>query len=104
MRKKSLLAVSVCTAALAGASASAAFAGEFTGNGTDKGVNGNSPCSFSGQEDLQYLPGGSKGDPAHSQNWGHTKQDFGLTGGANYVVGWVVSPFGCNARDFGMKP
>jgi hypothetical protein len=31
-----------------------AFAGEITGNGKLKTVNGSSPCAFSGQEDLQW--------------------------------------------------
>src|SRR5262249_56533817 len=73
---------------------SAAFAGEITGNGKLKTVHGNSPCAYSGQEDLQwYTDNGDgtlrtdpmKGDPAHSQNWGHVKQAGDLTGGANSV-------------------
>jgi hypothetical protein len=82
-------------------SASAGFAGEVQGNGTYKGVKGNSPCSFSGQEDLQYVDGGSKGDPAHSQNWGHVKQALGLTGGANETVVFGELT-GCNGKEFGM--
>ena len=57
MRKKSLLAVAVCTAALAGASASAALAGEvkgppgtFTPN-TAATSHANSICVFSGLND-----------------------------------------------------
>ena len=59
---------------------SAAFAGEITGNGQLKTVHGNSPCAFSGQEDLQWyttdddttpVANPIKGVPAHSQNWGH---------------------------------
>lgn len=100
MHRKSLLAVALCTAALVGASATAAFAGEVTGNGTYKGVKGNSPCSFSGQEDLQYVGEGSKGDPAHSQNFGHEKQrDPLITGGANFVQSW---DWGCNGHDYGL--
>jgi hypothetical protein len=69
MRKKSLLAVAVCTAALAGASASAAFAGEIKGppgtpstettppipgalDPTAVREHANSICSFSGLNDL----------------------------------------------------
>jgi hypothetical protein len=67
MRKKSLLAVAVCTAALAGASASAAFAGEFSGppgtpSLTDPTPPGGGPtpvrdhansiCAFSGLNDM----------------------------------------------------
>jgi hypothetical protein len=88
---------------------SVAFAGEITGNGQLKAVNGNSPCAFSGQEDRQWYTDDSdttlladpvKGDPAHSQNWGHVKQATGLTGGANSVsaIDW-----GCNGHDFGLK-
>src|SRR5262245_20690807 len=104
MNRKSLLAAALCTAALVGAGASAAFAGEVTGNGTLKQVNGNTPCAFSGQEDLQFYTDDTdatprsdptKGDPAHSQNWGHTKQAAGLTGGANNVEG--AGEAGCNA-------
>jgi hypothetical protein len=57
MRKKSLLAVAVCTAALTGASASAAFGGEvigppgtFTPN-TAATSHANSACVFSGLND-----------------------------------------------------
>jgi hypothetical protein len=70
MRKKSLLAAAVCTAALAGANASAAFAGEVKGPpGTpnadpslaippaggpifDEGHPANSICAFSGLNDM----------------------------------------------------
>jgi hypothetical protein len=106
MRRK--LAVATCTAAIIGLGSGSAFAGEITGNGKLKEPNGNSECSFSGQEDLQwYTSDGNdpstripddqvvKGEPAHSQNWGHVKKAAGLTGGAG--------PAGCNARDFGTK-
>jgi ABC-type oligopeptide transport system substrate-binding subunit len=69
MRKKSLLAVALCTAALAGASASAAFAGEVKGPPGTPSIDGsepippdsgrtaapahaNSACAFSGLNDL----------------------------------------------------
>jgi hypothetical protein len=72
MRKKSLLAVALCTAALAGASASAAFAGEVKGppgtpstegppptdpipptsGPTHAPANANSVCAFSGLNDM----------------------------------------------------
>jgi hypothetical protein len=90
--------------------ASAAFAGEITGNGKLKDVHGNSPCAYSGQEDQQWYTNDgdttlksdpTKGDPAHSQNWGHVKQANDLTGGANSVpaVDW-----GCNGKLYGLKP
>ena len=103
MRTK--FAVGVCVAAVAALTASPAFAGEITGNGTLKEVHGNSPCAFSGQEDLQWYTDDSdttpvadpiKGVPAHSQNWGHVKHEGGLTGGAGAA--------GCNGHDFGMHP
>jgi hypothetical protein len=57
----------------------AAFAGEVTGNGSLKTVNGHSFCAFSGQEDLQWftddgdgtrLENPVKGVPGHAQSWG----------------------------------
>ena len=90
-------------------SVSAVLAGEITGNGKLKAVHGNSPCAYSGQEDLQWYTDDSdavlrsdptKGDPAHSQNWGHTKQDANLTGGANSVP---AADWGCNAHVYGLK-
>jgi hypothetical protein len=72
------LATGAATLALTMAT-SGVFAGEITGNGTLKQVNGRSFCAFSGQEDLQWYTDDSdttlrtdptKGDPGHSQNWG----------------------------------
>jgi hypothetical protein len=64
--KKSLLAAAICAAAVAGAGANAAYAGEVTGNGkplwiavTQEGdhvLHGKSPCAFSGREDLAGSP------------------------------------------------
>jgi hypothetical protein len=64
--KKSLLAAAICAAAVAGAGANAAYAGEVTGNGkplwiavTEEGdhvLHGKSPCAFSGREDLAGSP------------------------------------------------
>jgi len=102
------VAVSV-TALVLSLSASVVVAGEITGNGRLKEVHGNSPCAFSGQEDLQWYTTNDdttrvtnpvKGDPAHSQNWGHVKQATGLTGGANNVP---AAEWGCNGHDFGLK-
>jgi hypothetical protein len=59
--------------------ASTAFAGEITGNGTLKAVNGRSICAYSGQEDLQWYTTDAdttlrtdptRGDPSHAQSWG----------------------------------
>ena len=70
-------------------SASAAFAGEITGNGRKltfegskwgTGLHARSLCAYSGQEDLQFFQDEGtdlipvenpvKGVPNHSQNWG----------------------------------
>ena len=58
MSKKSLLAAALCAASIAGATASAAFAGEVTGNGkaTAGPDNANSICVFSGQNDDPNAP------------------------------------------------
>lgn len=80
------LAAAACLAAGAGA----AQAGEITGNGELKEVKARSLCAYSGLEDEPHQPG-------TVQNWGHTKRQFGLTGGANSVQ----TPFGeegCNAH------
>jgi len=108
MKRRFVAAVSV--AALMGLGTNGAFAGEITGNGLPKAVHGNSPCAFSGQEDLQWFQDEAtdvvpvenpvKGVPAHSQNWGHVKQANGLTGGANNVE---ALDWGCNAQTFGLK-
>ena len=99
----------VSVAAVMAFVASAASAGEITGNGQLKAVNGNSPCAYSGQEDLQWYTDNSdqtlrtdptRGDPAYSQNWGHVKQDTRLTGGANSVP---AAEWGCNAHLYGLK-
>ena len=74
MRKKSILAVAMCTAALAGASASAAFAGEVTGNGdpTAAPEHANSICAFSGRNDGNPPPGRKA---AHVQSWGQIPKE-----------------------------
>jgi hypothetical protein len=53
MSKKSFVAAMLCAAALTGANASAAFAGEVTGNGKQTGApeHANSICVFSGKND-----------------------------------------------------
>lgn len=101
--------VAICAAIVAGLGANAAFAGEVTGNGKPLTVKGNSPCAFSGQEDLQFFtddvgevpkPGGpTKGDPAHVQSWCQIIRFAGPLGGA------ADTPFedGCNAHLYGLK-
>ena len=65
-------------------SASAVFAGEITGNGKLKDVQGRSECAYSGQEDLQFFvddgdtirkPVPTKGDPGHAQSWGQIPKE-----------------------------
>jgi len=101
--------VVVAVVAMMAFATSSAFAGEITGNGTLKPVNGNSPCAYSGQEDLQWYTDDSdqtllanpvKGEPKHSQNWGHTD---GRDGGANQTNAFGFE-WGCNAHEFGLKP
>ena len=71
-------------AALLAFSAGSALAGEVTGNGKLKTVQGHSFCAFSGQEDLQWftddgdtvrLENPVKGVPGHSQNWGQNSKE-----------------------------
>ena len=50
-----LIMALVAVAALMAFVASTASAGEITGNGKLLTVHGNSPCAYSGQEDLQWL-------------------------------------------------
>jgi hypothetical protein len=106
---KRALLVGLCALAFMVVGVTSAFAGEITGNGKLKAVNGNSPCAYSGQEDLQWYTDNSdatlrsdptRGDPAYAQNWGHTKQALGLTGGANSVP---AAEWGCNAHLYGLK-
>lgn len=82
-----------CAAALiATLGASAAFAGEYTGNGKSLHVDGGgkwglglharSICAFSGQEDLQFIDDEglphptTKGVPSHAQSWGQIPKEF----------------------------
>jgi hypothetical protein len=79
-----MLAAAVCAVVVGGASASAAYAGEVTGNGkplwtnttdwnAEHTLHGASACAFSGQEDLQF-PANPDYDPnavvGHAQSWG----------------------------------
>src|SRR5262245_55841674 len=112
MTKKLLFAAVISVAAVVALGASGPLAGEVTGNGTLKAVNGNSPCAFSGQEDLQWYttdedetlkPNPTKGVPSHSQNWGQlVSAAGGGLGGANSTDAFGF-PWGCNAHTFGLK-
>jgi hypothetical protein len=77
MMRARLFAVAACAAAIVGAGASAAFAGEITGSGkggpnhdgTPGGtLNASSECAFSGLEDGAATPG-------TVQNYGHRADD-----------------------------
>lgn len=82
--KRTLLIAVLAALMVAAMGASAAFAGEVTGNGKSLhqaggGLHGQSACAFSGQEDLQFftdefnqipLETVTKGDPGHAQSWG----------------------------------
>jgi hypothetical protein len=82
--KRSRVALAVASATVAiSLAAGAAFAGEITGNGQLKTVNGRSFCAYSGQEDLQWYTTNAdttlrtdptRGDPGHSQSWGQLDQ------------------------------
>ena len=90
MRKKPLLAVAVCTAALAGASASAAFASEVIGPPGSGRENlaatshANSICVFSGLNDN---PGST--NPA---NPGGIVQSYGFSFVSKGLKAFVPSP------------
>src|SRR3982751_1660785 len=84
MRARSIVVTGVCVAALLGAGAGAALAGEIHGTGNPPGGEGlgaahaNSICAFSGLEDGDGGPFPGPGN-APPQNWGHSKEDFGTT-------------------------
>jgi hypothetical protein len=89
MLGKSMVAAAVCAVAVGGAGASAAFAGEVTGNGKPLWTNtqdwnaevhtlhGASECAFSGQQDGQF-PESPEYDPdaGHAQSWGQIPKQF----------------------------
>jgi opacity protein-like surface antigen len=75
LRKKSMLAAAVCAVTIASASASAAFAGEVTGNGkaTAGPTHANSICVFSGKNDDPGAPldgSGPNGPGGPAQSYG----------------------------------
>ena len=74
MSKRSLLAVAVCAAAVAGLSAGPALAGEVTGSGKNENQNqGTSWCSFSGLNDNPDAPL----DGSHPDGPGGKSQSYG---------------------------
>ena len=83
MSKRSLLAATLCAAIATGASASAAFAGESTGNfertgkqtpiglAPEDAPHAASICSFSGQNPEAFLdPSDPNYEPGRTQSWG----------------------------------
>src|SRR3954468_8420166 len=78
--KRRLISAIMGASLVVALSASAGLAREVTGNGKSLHVDGpgkwgtglhaRSFCAFSGQEDLQFATGGSKGVPGHAQSWG----------------------------------
>ena len=96
MGRTRLAAVAACAAAVVGVGASAALAGEITGNGKplwtstdpvtgEHTLQGKSLCAFSGQEDDRFLaPGEWNGKRA--QSWGQIPKevrDFLTSVGSN---------------------
>ena len=85
-RRMARLGMATAVAALVlGIGAGSALAGEITGNGKLKEINGKSACAFSGQEDLQWYfddgntmpkPEATKGVPGHAQSWGQIPKEF----------------------------
>ena len=98
------LVSALCAAALVmGLTASSALAGEITGNGKSlqvegggkwgTGLHGRSFCAYSGQEDLQFEEGGSKGVPGNAQSWGQIpKADRDFIGPLGFHPGRACNP------------
>ena len=81
------MAVTVCAAAIVVGGASAASAGEVTGNGRPIAVNGKSACAFSGLNDeVGPVPGPETG---RTQNFGQIVRYVGPLGG---VPGAACNP------------
>jgi hypothetical protein len=83
MSKKSFLAAMLCAAVLTGANATAAFAGESTGNFSRTGkttpiaeFQAKSICSFSGQNPEVFLdPTNPEFEPGRTQSWGQIPKE-----------------------------
>jgi hypothetical protein len=104
MRRRSIVALlatlMVMTMTLG---ASAAFAGEKTGNGDPTAApdHGNSECLYSGLEDND--PGTGVVDPGVTQNWGHAK-DAPVVVSAPRGASEVVLNFGGGEFTDGCNP
>jgi hypothetical protein len=87
--KRAVVCASITAVSVVGLGAGTASAGEWRGNGTEKGVNGNaSECAYSGQNDGFHDPDYAEGpeDAAtRVQNYGHIHkfltQELGLPKG-----------------------
>src|SRR5215213_11262230 len=78
MSKRSFLAAMVCAAVLTGANATAAFAGESTGNGKETPIANDiaqSICSFSGQNPEGLDPNDPEFEPGRTQSWGQIPKE-----------------------------
>ena len=83
MNKKMIVGAAVCAASILSVGAGAVDAGEVTGNGNAKAVNGNSECPFSGLEhwaaDSEQPEGEVFVVPGVTQSWGQiskAERDF----------------------------
>lgn len=91
---RALGTVAVTGVALAGPGAGAVSAGEITGNGTLKPVNGASECAYSGQNDGFHIPELAHDDLDASmrvQSFGQIHRMFGLPKG---LPGTACNPTG----------
>jgi hypothetical protein len=86
MPRKSFLAAAVCAAAVTGAGAGSAFAGEVTGNGkpTAGPAHANSICTFSGKNDNPTS--------TNPENPGGVAQSYGYSFVRNGLKAAVPSP------------
>ena len=96
MSKKSFVAALLCAVAVTGANASAAFAGEITGNGkpTAGPTHANSICVFSGKNDDPGAPldgSGPNGPGGVSQSYGQ-EHKLGLVESSR-VQSWRRMPW-----------
>ena len=86
MSKRSWLAAAVLAATIASSGATAAFAGEVTGNGNPVNAQGRSICKFSGQNDspTDAFPEGGR-----TQSFGQLVAKLGPLGG---IPGTACNP------------
>ena len=96
MLRKATIATAVCTVAIVGATASAAFAGEITGNGKPTGgpTHANSICVFSGKNDDPTAPldgSGPNGPGGVTQSFGQDVK-LGLADPRSFNPGDACGP------------